>query len=221
MKKIVIFIGPPGSGKGTQAKLIMEKYGYGHISTGDLLRALDHEKNLPPEINAALVSMRQGNLVPDWLIFKLAFTEIKKIIGSGQGVVLDGAIRTLPQAEGYQEFFLREGWNAEVQAIEIKLSDEVAMLRVFKRKICGQCGEIFPNATNASIPENCTKCSGELVVRADDDEKILKNRFETQGEEANAPLRNFYAKQGVLATVDGLQPIETVAMAIEKILKQA
>lgn len=221
MKKIIIFIGPPGSGKGTQAKRLVQKYGYGHISTGDLLRALQQEKDLSPKVTMALEGMKQGNLVPDWLIFDLVFTEIKKILLSGHGVVLDGAIRTLAQAKGYQDFFVREGWVNETVAIEIKLSDDVAMSRVFKRKICALCGNIFPNATNTIIPEVCTTCGGELIVRADDNEEVLRNRFKTQGEEANAPLRKFYADNNLLRTVDGQSVIEKVERDIDAILQES
>ncbi len=219
MKKIIIFIGPPGSGKGTQAKRLVTKYGYGHISTGDLLRALQQEQNVAPKIAAALEGMKQGELVTDWLIFELVFAEIKKCITAGRGVVLDGAIRTPAQAQGYQDFFAREGLLHEVVAIEIKLSDEVAMGRVFKRKICSKCGEIYPSATSSVIPEACTKCGGKLIVRADDNEEILRNRFKTQGESANAPLRTFYTDHKLLHTVDGESVVEKVEHDIDHILQ--
>lgn len=220
MKKIIIFFGPPGSGKGTQAKKLVEKYGYGHISTGDLLRALQQENTISPRIAEALEGMKKGNLVPDWLIFELAFAEIKKQLAAGRGVSLDGAIRTIAQAQGYQDFFAREGLLNEVVAIEIRLSEELAMNRVFKRKVCSSCGEIYPNATNAQIPPVCTKCGGALIVRADDNEEILRNRFKTQGEAANAPLRKFYGDHGLLRTVDGEKPMEEVERAIDALLNE-
>lgn len=220
MKKIIIFFDPPGSGKGTQAKKLAEKYGYGHISTGDLLRALQQEKDISPRVAEALEGMKKGNLVPDWLIFELAFAEIKKQLSAGHGVSLDGAIRTIAQAEGYQEFFAREGLLGEVLAIEIQLAEEIAMGRVFKRKVCSACGEIYPTATNAEIPPACTKCGGKLMVRADDNEEILRNRFKTQGEAANAPLRKFYGEHGLLRTVDGEKSMEEVESAIDNLLKE-
>ncbi len=219
MKKIIIFIGPPGSGKGTQDKRLVTKYGYGHISTGDLLRALQQQQHVDLRVANALEGMKKGELVPDWLIFDLVFAEIKKCIIAGQGAVLDGAIRTLAQAQGYHDFFVREGLLDEVMAIEIKLSDEVAMGRVFKRKICSKCGEIYPSTTSSVIPETCTKCGGKLIVRADDNEEILRNRFKTQGESANAPLRTFYTNHKLLHTVDGESAVEKVERDIDQILQ--
>src|SRR4051812_19361761 len=97
MKKIIIFIGPPGSGKGTQAKKIAEKYGYGHISTGDLLRSLAQSPSVEPDEAKAMEAMKKGALVPDWLIYRLAFKAAENYLHASQGVVLDGAIRTVPQ----------------------------------------------------------------------------------------------------------------------------
>ena len=96
-------MGVPGSGKGTQAKKIAQKYGYGHISTGDLLRALDADANGNPEDKQKLAEMKSGKLVSDDLIYKLAFQEMDKYLDAGQGVVLDGAIRNVEQAKKYQE----------------------------------------------------------------------------------------------------------------------
>lgn len=219
MKKIIIFIGGPGSGKGTQAKRIVEKYGYGHLSTGDLLRKMENDQHLSPAKQEALVQMRAGNLVPDWLIFELAFDEILRQVKQGKGIVLDGAIRNVKQAEGYQEFFKRENLLNEVIVIEIKLSDEEALHRVHKRKVCGACGEIFPNSTTSEIPPVCTKCGGELMVRVDDSLAILKHRLATQGEVANGPIRDFYKQIGILEAVDGSQTVPVVENEIEKILQ--
>ena len=95
MKKIIIFLGAPGSGKGTQAKNLAKKYGYFHLSTGDLLRALEKKSKLTVEEEKNLEKIKEGSLVPDAFIYKLAFAVLGPLFKSRQGVVLDGAIRTL------------------------------------------------------------------------------------------------------------------------------
>ena len=106
MKKIIILLGVPGSGKGTQAKKIAERYGYRHISTGELLRTLESDPSASADDKAKLAEMKGGKLVSDELIYKLAFAEIKKNVQADTGVVLDGAIRSVAQAVGYQKFFM-------------------------------------------------------------------------------------------------------------------
>ena len=105
MKKVIILLGIPGSGKGTQAKLLVQKYGYGHISTGDLLRALQADAKADAKDKQMLADMKAGKLVADELIYKLAFAEMEKYLNAGNGVVLDGAIRSVEQAKAYQQFF--------------------------------------------------------------------------------------------------------------------
>src|SRR3989338_1147823 len=124
MKKIIILMGVPGSGKGTQAKKIAKKYNYGHISTGDLLRALDNNQSADPEDKKKLAEMKAGRLVADDLIYKLAFREMDGYLDAGRGVVLDGAIRNVEQAKKYQEYFVGKKLKDEVLAIEVALSDE-------------------------------------------------------------------------------------------------
>src|SRR3989338_3440124 len=123
MKKIIILLGVPGSGKGTQAKRLCERYGYAHISTGDLLRKLEQDPRADVEDKQKLTAMRAGKLVSDDLIYKLVFREIQTSMSQGKGVVLDGAIRSVEQAKTYQTFFVEQGWDDEVLAIEIALSD--------------------------------------------------------------------------------------------------
>ena len=96
-------MGVPGSGKGTQARKLVQKYNYGHISTGDLLRALDNDENADKQDKQKLADMKAGKLVADDLIYKLAFAEMDKYLDAGQGVILDGAIRNVEQAKKYQE----------------------------------------------------------------------------------------------------------------------
>lgn len=218
MKKIIILIGPPGSGKGTQAKKIASKYNYGHISTGDLLRVLAADPNGEPAEKEALADMTAGRLVADWLIYRLAFREIDKYLGNNQGVVLDGAIRNVAQAKKYQAYFKDKGIEGEVIVLEVALTDEESFNRLARRRICQSCGEIIPWLETTRNLVNCPKCAGRLVVRQDDSDEVIKQRIAKQGNQANQPVLGYYQRLGVLARVDGSQSIEVVEEAINKAL---
>jgi len=218
MKKIIILLGVPGSGKGTQAKRLAEKYGYGHISTGDLLRALANDPGADPKDKQALEDMKSGKLVPDWLIYKLSFQAIEKQLSAGQGVVLDGAIRNLSQAEEYQKFFAEKNLESEVVAIEVVLEDEESFNRLTKRRVCAKCGEIIPWLPTTKDLQVCPKCSGELVIRKDDDEIVIRKRIVEQGNVALRPIAEYYEEIGVLEKVDGMGDIGEVEKEIENIL---
>lgn len=191
MKKVIIFLGVPGSGKGTQARILVEKYGYGHISTGDLLRALDTDPDADPEDKEKLAQMKKGNMVANDLIYKLAFTEMKKYFDEGKGVVLDGAIRNATQAEDYDRFFDSLGLLKEVLAIEIHVSDDV----VYKRLLHASRG------------------------REDDTPELIRKRVESMGNAAIAPVVEYYKQKGNYVQVEGEKSIEEVAKQIENSLE--
>lgn len=186
MKKIIIFLGSPGSGKGTQAKNLAEKYGYLHLSTGELLRALEQKADLSAKEKKELENLKTGHLVSDELIYRLAFEKLESLFENNHGVVLDGAIRSLDQAKEYQKFFESEGKADEVIAIEVAITDEEAFNRMIGRK------------------------------RADDEPEIMKKRIEVQGNEAIAPIREYYQALDMLRKVDGMKSIPEVSKEIEK-----
>lgn len=218
MKKIIILMGVPGSGKGTQARILKQKFNYGHISTGDLLRALDADPNGNPEDKKMLADMKAGKLVSDSLIYKLAFQEIEKYLDNNQGVILDGAIRNIDQAKKYQEFFIEKGLADEVIVLEIKLSDETSWNRLTKRKVCPTCGFILPYSPENELKTVCPECGGELIIRKDDDPEIIKKRIQDQGNQAIAPILNYYKDLGVLVSIDGEENIDRVDEEVCKIL---
>lgn len=220
MKKIIIFLGPPGSGKGTQAKKLAADFGFVHLSSGDLLRnILKNPLANDPETEKALAAMKAGLLVSDQYIYKLVFGEIKKHLTDGKGVVLDGAIRNLPQAEEYQKFFQENNLSDEVLAVEISLTDEESFNRLTKRRICVSCGEIIPYLPATRDLTACPKCDGELKTRADDDPEVIKKRIVEQGNIALAPIISFYENLGILRRVDGQPAIEEVAVEVKKAVK--
>ena len=212
-------IGPPGSGKGTQAKKIAAKHGYIHLSSGDLLRSLAQKLQLNSLEKEAVEQMKSGELVSDKLIYSLVFSEIEKNIADGKGVVLDGAIRNLEQARGFQDFFKAKNLTDEVLALEISLSDKESFERLTKRRVCTNCGEIVPWLLSTKKLKACPKCEGKLQTRQDDDPKIIKERIIKQGNMALSPITNFYKDLGVLVKIDGDQSIEDVEKDIDKVLK--
>ncbi len=218
MKKIIILFGPPGSGKGTQAKLLAKQFGFKHISTGDLLRDLEKDPLAKTEELQALSVMKKGELVPSWLIFNLAFRAIEKGLKENNGVILDGAVRSLEQAEKYNDFFVKNGWQKNVLAIELSLPDEDALNRLTKRKICDKCGDIVIWDRFLDKVSICKKCGGNLVTRVDDNPQAALERIAVQGNKVIAPLLRYYRTLGELAVVNGSVPIKVVNKELSKII---
>ncbi len=197
MKKIIILLGVPGSGKGTQAKKIAERYGYAHISTGDLLRGLEKDAEAPTEDKQKLADMKAGKLVADDLIYKLAFREIKKNFEAGKGVVLDGAIRSVEQAKAYQKFFEELNVADDALALEIHIADEIVMQRLQIRV------EMFGKQ------------------RPDDDQAVMSERLKQQGNAALKPILEYYESLGILRRVDGEPAIEEVEESVKKMVEES
>jgi len=217
--KIFILLGIPGSGKGTQAKIIAEKYDLVHISTGDLLRGLDADPNADPEDKEKAQEIKNGKMVSDDLIYKLAFAAIKNAVVQGKGAILDGAIRSVAQAESYERFFVLEGLSKQIQAINLELSDEYSFARLSTRKVCKSCGAIIPYEKGKENITVCPKCGGEIESRTDDKPEIIKERLKKQGNTAIAPILDYYEKLGILKTVDASLSIAEVTGEIEKIIE--
>lgn len=217
MKKIIIFLGAPGSGKGTQAKKLAEKYGYGHISTGHLLRDLQSKGNLTTDEKTALAAMHEGKLVPDEIIYHLAFNAMNGYLDKGKGVILDGAIRSFEQAKAYQHYFKEKKLLHEVVTIEVHIPDEESFNRLANRRVCSGCGAIFPVDVTKPLPL-CVKCGGKLTTRIDDAPETVAKRIVIQGNSTIIPIKNYYKGLHELHTIDGMQPIHAVEHDIEKVL---
>lgn len=210
----IIMLGAPGAGKGTQAKMIAEKCGIPHISTGDIFRA--NIKN-GTELGAkAKEYMDKGLLVPDELVCDLVVDRIQQA-DCEKGYILDGFPRTIPQAEA-----LENALNAIEQkldyAIDIDVPDENIINRMFGRRACVGCGATYHVLFNPTKVEGkCDVCGESLILRDDDKPETVKKRLDVYHTQTQ-PLIDFYTERKVLVEVDGTQSMDKVFDDIMKIL---
>ena len=210
----IIMLGAPGAGKGTQAKMIAEKYGVPHVSTGDIFRAnIKEGTELGKE---AKQYMDQGLLVPDELTVKILLDRVAKD-DCKNGYVLDGFPRTIPQAEVLDKALNELGDKIDY-AIDVDVPDENIVKRMGGRRACLTCGATYHIEHVPPKKEGiCDKCGSELVLRDDDKPETVKNRLSVYHEQTQ-PLIDFYTEKGVLRTVDGTQDMKDVFAAVVKIL---
>lgn len=210
----IIMLGAPGAGKGTQAKMIAEKYGVPHVSTGDIFRA--NIKNGTQLGMEAKKYMDQGLLVPDELTVRILLDRVAQD-DCKNGYVLDGFPRTIPQAQVLDEALTKLGDKIDY-AIDVDVPDENIIRRMSGRRACLTCGATYHIEHIPPKKEGiCDKCGSELVLRDDDKPETVKNRLAVYHEQTQ-PLIDFYEKKGVLRTVDGTLPMEEVFAAITSIL---
>lgn len=210
----IVMLGAPGAGKGTQAKQIAGKYGLPHISTGDIFRA--NIKNGTELGKEAKKYMDQGLLVPDELTVRLLLDRVSQE-DCKNGYVLDGFPRTIPQANVLDEALEKLGDQIDY-AIDVDVPDENIVRRMSGRRACLSCGATYHVAYAPPKKEGiCDTCGSELVLRDDDKPETVQNRLHVYHEQTQ-PLIDFYARKGVLRTVDGTQAVEDVFEAICKIL---
>ena len=210
----IIMLGAPGAGKGTQAKLIAEKYGVPHISTGDIFRA--NIKNGTELGKEAKEYMDKGLLVPDELTVRLLLDRVVQD-DCKNGYVLDGFPRTIPQAEVLDKELTKLGDSVDF-AVDVDVPDENIIRRMSGRRACLNCGATYHIVNIPPKKEGiCDVCGSELVLRDDDQPETVKNRLKVYHEQTQ-PLIEYYTGKGVLRTVDGTLPMEDVFDAMVKIL---
>lgn len=210
----IIMLGAPGAGKGTQAKMIADKYGVPHISTGDIFRA--NIKNGTELGMEAKKYMDQGLLVPDELTVRILLDRVAQD-DCKNGYVLDGFPRTIPQAEVLDSELTKLGDHFDY-AINVDVPDENIVKRMSGRRACLTCGATYHIEHVPPKKEGiCDVCGSELVLRDDDKPETVKNRLNVYHEQTQ-PLIDFYTEKGVLKTVDGTVPMEEVFAAITAIL---
>ncbi len=210
----IIMLGAPGAGKGTQAKMIADKYSVPHISTGDIFRA--NIKNGTELGMEAKKYMDQGLLVPDELTVKILLDRVAAD-DCKNGYVLDGFPRTIPQAEVLDKALTELGDKIDY-AIDVDVPDENIVKRMSGRRACLACGATFHIEHVPPKQEGiCDRCGKELVLRDDDKAETVLNRLKVYHDQTQ-PLIEFYSAKGVLKTVDGTQPMEKVFDSIVAIL---
>jgi adenylate kinase len=211
----IIMLGAPGAGKGTQAKMLADKYGIPHISTGDIFRA--NIKNNTELGKKAKGYMDAGQLVPDELVVDLVVDRIKNK-DCMKGFILDGFPRTIPQAEALDYALNNQNERIEY-AINVDVPDENIINRMSGRRACVGCGATYHIVFNPTKKEGiCDKCGSALILRDDDKPETVKKRLEVYHQQTQ-PLIDHYEKKGVLLTVDGTKDINDVFADITKALK--
>ena len=210
----IVMLGAPGAGKGTQAKMISEKYGVPHISTGDIFRA--NIKENTPLGQKAKEYMDKGLLVPDELVVDLVVDRLAQD-DAKKGYVLDGFPRTIPQAEALTEALSKIGEKLDY-AIDVDVPDENIVRRMGGRRVCLNCGATYHIVAIPPKKEGiCDACGKELVLRDDDKPETVQKRLDVYHEQTQ-PLIDYYKKQGILHSVDGTQPMEDVFANIDAII---
>lgn len=213
----LIFLGYPGSGKGTQAALLSERYNIPKISTGDILRAAVMAKT---ELGLqAKLFMDRGELVPDSVIIGLVVQRIAEP-DSVRGFILDGFPRTIHQAQELDRVFL-DLKRRLLAVISLEIEKKKVVTRLTSRRVCAKCGKLYNTETETERPpedNKCDNCGGEVYQRSDDNIETVQHRMEVY-EQQTQPLKDYYGLQGKLLQVDGSLSVDKVQSEILKRLR--
>ncbi|MCC4771247.1 adenylate kinase [Methanosarcina sp. DH2] len=209
----IILFGPPGAGKGTQAKKLVDFYGIPQISTGDILRANVREGT---ELGLAAKSyMDKGELVPDQVLIGIIKNRLKED-DCKKGFILDGYPRTVPQADALEAILDEIDKPIDI-VLNLEVPDEVLVGRISGRLMC-KCGASYHTISNPPKKDNiCDICGGEVFQRVDDTADAVQNRLDVYKKQTQ-PLINYYKEKGILVTLDGTKDIEVVFEDIKAIL---
>lgn len=213
----IILFGPPGSGKGTQAKILSERLHIPHISTGDVLREAVSKKS--PLGLRAKEHLDDGTLVPDDVMIGL-IREVVTSSAAREGFILDGFPRTIPQADALNVLFHELGMRID-GVISLRVEHPEVIRRLTDRKVCRSCGRIF-NSTHlvAGDLRTCPQCGGELYQRSDDTVETAQRRLEVYIRETK-PLKEYYRQARMFIEVNGMRDIDEIQNEIVSILSQA
>jgi len=215
--KNIMFIAAPAAGKGTQAELVVQKYGIPHISTGDILREISKEDS---EIgNYVKETLSSGKLVKDEITYQLIEDRLKKD-DCKNGYIIDGFPRNIEQAYEYDKILERLGYEVG-NVIYINVDKNTLEKRITGRRICEDCNTIYNINDKSSSPQVesiCDNCGGKLYQRSDDNLESFQTRYNTY-EEKTSPIIEHYKKQGVLKEIDGNDSVENIFKKIDEIIR--
>lgn len=213
----IIFIGPPGSGKGTQAKRLASRFEIPHISTGDMLREAVADGT--PLGQQAAPIMASGGLVSDDLMVGIINDRMARP-DAAKGFILDGFPRTLVQAEKLDALLSSASGNGEepVRVLQLLVPDDAIVRRITMRRTCAQCGAIYHLENNPPANDSvCDRCGAEVIARPDDTEEAVRKRLESFHRQT-MPVATYYKSKQLLREVDGVGPLDVVFERIEKSL---
>jgi len=216
--KVIIILGPPGSGKGTQAKLLVKKFGLEYFGSGDTLRARQKAGDFTSK--KLIKVMGQGWLVPSFIISKLWIDKLEKFKKNSKlrGFVIDGSPRKIMEAKMFDDALRWYEWQKTAKIILINISKRESINRLTKRRICKRCGRLIPWLGHFKKLKKCDKCSGPLIVRHDDKLSSINKRLEEFKNEVMQVV-NHYKKQRKLIRINGEQSIENVHKDILKAIR--
>ncbi len=211
----LMLLGPPGAGKGTQARRLEDAYGIIQLSTGDMLRA--EVKSGSDLGKQAKDVMESGGLVSDDLIIKMIASRINQA-DCENGFILDGFPRTTPQAEALDRMFAEKNMRLD-QVIEMKVDDEAMIERITGRYTCAKCGTGYHDTFEKPKSDGiCDKCGGtEFTRRADDNAETVRSRLDAYNEQT-APIVAYYGEKGVLKSIDGMAGIDDVTKQLKEVI---
>lgn len=211
----LILLGPPGAGKGTQAKMLTEEFGIPQISTGDILRAA--VKDGTPMGVKAKSFMDAGGLVPDEVVIGIVSERLQKP-DCDTGFILDGFPRTVPQADALTDNLQKLDKNLDA-VISLEVDVDALVERLTGRRTCKDCGRGYHISFDpAKVEGVCDACGGELLQRDDDQEVTIRKRLDVYRGQTS-PLTDYYAAAGLLKSLDGMRPIDKVQQQILELLK--
>jgi adenylate kinase len=213
----IILLGPPGAGKGTQAKRLVDERHMVQLSTGDMLR---EAKTSGSEMGRRVAAvMERGELVTDEIVIGLIREKLSGEVGGG--FIFDGFPRTLAQADALAGLMAEVGQSLDA-VIEMQVDDAALVARITGRFTCGGCGAVYHDQSNPTkVPGVCDSCgSDSMVRRADDTEEALRTRL-MEYYKKTSPLLGYYYVKGALASVDGLAEMDTVAASITSVLDRS